>query len=237
MANNILITGASTGIGRACALEFARQGAKSLTLIARRQDALNEVAEICHTFGCHTHLLIEDLSQVATLSERLTQRLKSLPKIDVLVNNVGEYCAKTFTETTLDELQRLLQINLMSHYALTQLCLNEMLACQQGDIYFIGSVASQQAFPNGSAYTITKHALAGFARSLRQELKGENIRVTSFFPGATNTPSWDGCTVNTQKMIPAQDIAKLLVCCQSLDRRTNVEEILMRAQGGDFDLV
>ena len=96
------------------------------------------------------------------------------------------------------------------------------------------SVASIQAYPNGGSYAISKFALLGFSKTLREELKDFGIRVTAVLPGATRTSSWDGTELPDERFIKAEDVAEVVFATYQLSTRSVVEEIVIRPQKGDI---
>jgi short-subunit dehydrogenase len=115
----------------------------------------------------------------------------------------------------------------------TQAFLDAMLERGKGHFFFMGSVASIRAYPGGVAYCAAKHGLLGLARVVREELKGEGLRVTTLLPGATYTPSWEGSELPEDRFMPPEDIAQTVVDAWQLSSRSVVEEILLRPQEGD----
>jgi len=116
----------------------------------------------------------------------------------------------------------------------TQAFLATMRQQQRGTIFFMGSVASLQGYPRGAAYAAAKHGLLGLARTLREETKADGLRITTVFPGATLTPSWDGFDGPAERLMPPEDVAQALVDVYQLSDRSVVEELLLRPQLGDL---
>jgi short-subunit dehydrogenase len=96
------------------------------------------------------------------------------------------------------------------------------------------SIASIKAYPNGGSYAISKFALLGFSKVLREELKDKGIRVTAILPGATRTSSWDGVDLPDERFMKSEDVAETIFSAYSLSKRSVVEEILIRPQLGDI---
>ena len=105
---------------------------------------------------------------------------------------------------------------------------------KHGHIFNLCSIASIKAYPNGGSYAISKFALLGFSKCLREELKPLGIRVTAVMPGATYTSSWDGVDLPEKRFIPVEDIAETIFSAYKLSGRSVVEEILIRPQLGDI---
>jgi short-subunit dehydrogenase len=128
----------------------------------------------------------------------------------------------------------MLDINLKSAYHLTRRLLPGMMARRSGHIFNICSVAGLQAYPNGGAYSISKWAMLGFSRNLREELRPHGVKVTAVHPGATLTGSWDGFDIDPSRIMESDDIARMVVASASLSPQACVEDILLRPQLGDL---
>jgi short-subunit dehydrogenase len=139
-------------------------------------------------------------------------------------------CPLTETETE-DAFETMMDLNLYSAYYLTQSLLPLMIAQQKGHVFNMCSIAS--IMPYG-AYAVSKHALLGFSRVLREEVKDKGIRVTAIMPGATYTASWDGTELPQERFMKAEDIAQSLWDIYQLSQQTVVEEIVLRPQLGDI---
>jgi NAD(P)-dependent dehydrogenase (short-subunit alcohol dehydrogenase family) len=122
----------------------------------------------------------------------------------------------------------------MSAFYMCRELVPAMQEARRGHLFFMASVASFKGYPTGLAYGVSKHAMLGLARSLREELKPDGIRVTTLMPGATFTPTWDGADIPEERMMPAEDIAAAVVSAYTMSPRTVVEEILLRPQLGDL---
>ncbi|MEZ4381321.1 MAG: SDR family oxidoreductase [Nannocystaceae bacterium] len=230
----VVVTGASQGIGAAIAEAFASEADARLVLAARNRENLEAVARRCRARGARTLVHpcdVTDADSVVALAEA-TSRAFGAP--DVLVNNAGVFAAASFAETRLADLRWQLDVNLVSAFLVTKAFLGPMLARRAGTIFFLGSIASLRGYPRGAAYAAAKHGLLGLARTLREETKPAGIRVTTVFPGATLTPSWDDFDGPAERLMPAEDLAQAIVDIHRLSGRSVVEEILLRPQRGDL---
>jgi short-subunit dehydrogenase len=124
--------------------------------------------------------------------------------------------------------------NVYSAYYITRGLAKQMVASQSGHIFNMCSIASIKAYPNGGSYAISKFALLGFSKVLREELKDKGIRVTAILPGATRTSSWDGVDLPDERFMKSEDVAETIFSAYSLSKRSVVEEILIRPQLGDI---
>jgi short-subunit dehydrogenase len=131
-------------------------------------------------------------------------------------------------------LEDLMAVNVYSAYHLTRAVLPTMIAEKTGHIFNICSIASLNAYANGGSYSITKFALLGFSKNLREELKPHGIKVTAVSPGATLSASWDGFEIDPKRIMEAADIAKMVFAASQLSAQAVVEDIVMRPQLGDL---
>ncbi|CAG7981216.1 unnamed protein product [Penicillium salamii] len=193
----ILITGASSGIGRSTAFEFARTSPQNLNLIltARRIDSLNQIAaEIAQEVGAGVRVLPVqlDVSNAQEVREFVSKLPAEFKEIDVLVNNAGlvKGVAKA-PEIAEDDLEIMFKTNVTGLINMTQAVLPSMLARNNGegsgDIINIGSIAGREPYPGGSIYCATKAAVRSFTESLRKELIAKRIRVIGIDPGQVET--------------------------------------------------
>ena len=229
MQKRIFVSGASKGIGLAIALRFASQGF-NVAISARNQDSLTRIQQ------SHPNIqtVRADMANKAEVENVARWLNESFGPLDVLVNNVGRFIpGQIHTES--DELfEELMMTNLYSNYYLTKRVLPSMMARQSGTIFNICSIASLIAYPNSGAYSISKHALHGLSKVLREEMKPYGIRVVSVLPGATLTASWEGVNLPSERFMPAEDIAQVVWDAWNLSPRTVIEEILLRPMLGDI---
>ncbi len=153
---------------------------------------------------------------------------------DVLVNNTGEFISGNVYNEVDGALEKMIETNLYSAYYLTRMLLPEMMKARQGHVFNMCSIASLKAYENGGAYSISKFALAGFSKNLREEMKPFGIKVTAVFPGATMSDSWSGSGINANRIMEAEDIAKMIFTASQLSPQACVEDIILRPQLGDL---
>jgi short-subunit dehydrogenase len=229
---NVVVTGASQGIGFGIAEKFAASGA-DLFLCSRNMDRhTGWQKEMMSKYGVTISSFNADLSkknEVAAFSEAV---LNAWDRIDILVNNAGSFVPGNVYNESEGNLEKMIELNLYSAYHLTRRFLPVMMAAKSGHIFNMCSVAALQAYPAGGSYSISKFALLGFSKNLREELKNFNIKVTAVHPGATFTPAWEGF-VERSRIMEVSDIADLILAASKLSPNACVEEILLRPQLGD----
>ncbi len=232
---NVVITGSSKGLGKAIAISLARKN-YNLFIHSRSESDLeqlkNELLEInseikVYYFACD----ISVRTQVDTLIKSI---LTVFREVDILINNAGNYLGGSMVDEPDGQLNYLLNCNLMSAYHLTRGLLPNMLRRQTGHIINMCSIASLDAYPGGSSYSISKFALLGFSKSLRVELKDQGIRVTAILPGAAWSDSWKGVDLPEDRLMQAEDVAKAVVCAIEMSPSAVLEEIILRPQKGDL---
>jgi 3-oxoacyl-[acyl-carrier protein] reductase len=182
-----LITGASRGIGRAIALEFAQRGAQRLLLVARNYSRLLDVAAEVEALGVEAVPIALDLSQRVEVNIAIAQAWRDYAPIHVLVNCAGVAHQSPFLQSQLPDVQEEIITNLMGTYTMTRLLARRMATQRQGTIVNVSSLMGKIAAPTMATYSATKFALLGFTQALRGELAGHNIRVVSLLPSLTDT--------------------------------------------------
>ena len=229
-----VITGGSRGIGAALVREFCAQGYDVVTY-ARSEVRLAEFAvELRGQY--HTDLMYRVVDARSTPEIiRFAEFVISLKRpVDVLINNAGYFLPGSIGQEQDGTSDEMYQVNYLSAYHLTRSLLASMKELRSGHIINMCSVASLKAYPNGGSYSVSKTALLAFSRNLREELYAHGIRVTAVMPGATYTDSWVGSGIPEERMMPAEDVAKVIWMCVSLSSRSVVEEITLRPQLGDL---
>lgn len=232
---NIVITGASRGLGKAVAHLFAQNG-HDLILTSRNEVALyNAVQEITTAYdGISVKAKAFDLS-VKEEAQAFGKWVLGLQvSIDVLVNNAGLFDPGSVYNEPDGTLEHMMAVNLYSAYHVTRSVINHMIAQKSGHIFNMCSIASFKAYANGGAYSISKYALAGFSTNLREEMKPHGIKVTAVYPGAAYTDSWEGSGVDPKRIMEANDIARMIYAAAHLSPQACVEEIILRPQLGDL---
>ncbi len=229
----VIITGATKGIGRAIAEAFANEGA-DLAICARTAADLDAFKTDFNTKFPNIEVFTQsvDMSDKAAVLQFAADVKSKWGQIDVLVNNAGLFIPGEVTKEEDGSLEKMIETNLYSAYYLTRAILPAMTA--KGHIFNMCSVASVIAYPNGGSYSISKFALLGFSKVLREELKEQGIKVTAILPGATWSASWAGVDLPESRLMQATDIANSVVGAWKMGPSAVVEEIIIRPQLGDL---
>ena len=232
---NVIITGASRGIGKATAEIFAANG-HDLYLSSRNEVALYKTMEELVTKYPTVTIKARpfDLSKKESAITFGKWILSSGFLIDVLFNNAGSFEPGSVHEEAGGALEKQIETNLYSAYHLTRTILPKMMQQKKGHIFNMCSVASIKAYSNGGSYSISKTALYSFSKNLREEMKPYNIKVTTIIAGAAYTDSWAESGIDKKRFMEAGDIAKMIYAASQLSPQACVEEILMRPQLGDI---
>jgi len=186
----VIITGASSGIGRETALEFARRGAR-VVLAARREDRLQQLAAEIARLGADALVVPTDVARSDDVARLVQATLDRFGRIDVLVNNAGVGFSGTIEETTEADMRELMDVNYMGAFNLTRAVLPHMRRRRRGHVVNVASVVGKIAFPFHGAYSATKFAMIAMTESLRGELDGSGVTCTAVLPGTTRTEFFD----------------------------------------------
>ena len=234
MSKSILVTGGTKGIGRAIIFKFAAAGFDIYTC-SRHEPDLNQLkTELSEKFpGSKVFTFQADLSNKNEV-EAFAKAVKAETIPDVLVNNAGVFLPGSIHNEPEGNFELMMHTNLFSIYYLTREFTKGMMDRKSGYIFSMGSIAGLTAYANGGTYAISKWALLGFTKCLRQELLEYNIKVTSVMPGATYTASWEGVDIPEERFMKATDVAEAVWSAYSLSPNSVVEEIVIRPQLGDL---
>lgn len=231
----IVITGATAGIGRAIATIFSTKE-NQLALCARTYEDLELLREhLLESTDCEEILIhAADLSLQAEVEKLAEVCLSHWGYVDVLVNNAGVFIPGKIYEEEAGVLEQTMATNLYSAYHLSRCCIPTMIQRKSGHIINLASVASLKAYPNGGSYSISKFALLGLGKGLREELKEFGIRVTNIMPGATWSKSWAGVDLPQDRLMESTDIAKIVKLATELEAKAVLEDIVVRPILGDL---
>ena len=231
---NVIVTGASKGLGKAVAEKYAAAG-HTLFLCSRNGYELYKTTEALLAAFPASNVKAKpvDMSSKEQVLDFAAWCLTNgAPSI--VVNNAGQFIPGSVYNEADGVLEKMIEVNLYSAYHLTRALLPAMMDAKGGHIFNMCSIASLQAYANGGAYSISKFALAGFSKNLREEMKPYNIKVTAVYPGAAYTDSWSGSGVDPKRLMEASDVAEMIYACSLLSTQACVEDIVLRPQLGDL---
>jgi NADP-dependent 3-hydroxy acid dehydrogenase YdfG len=227
-----LITGASAGIGQACARVLAREGAR-LVVTARRQERLDQLKLEVEKLGTEAISVIGDARDESTAIKTVEAATRSFGQIDILINNTGVGNYKNLIDTSAEEYDDMMDTNVRSTFLFTRHTVPVMIKQRAGTILMISSIAGIYGFGGETVYCATKFAQVGFAQALDKELRTQGIKVGVICPGGVKTEFALGRgrteeSVRESQMLDPEDVAGavLLACTQSSHSR--IIEIQMR---------
>ena len=230
-----VVTGGTKGIGRATVLKFLAEGFDVATCARNSTDLDQLVGQAKQEFPKN-----ELFAYAADMSKKeevvgFASFVKALNRpVDVLLNNTGLFLPGSVHDEAEGNLELMIETNLYSAYYLTRELISNMIKEKSGHIFTTGSIAGIQAYANGGSYSISKFALLGLTKALREEMKPHGIRVTSILAGATYTASWEGVELPESRFMKASDIADAIFNANTLSQNTVLEEIILRPQLGDI---
>jgi NAD(P)-dependent dehydrogenase (short-subunit alcohol dehydrogenase family) len=226
-APKVLVTGGGRGIGRAIALRFAREGAW-VAVAARTSPEIDAVAAEVDTAGgkgLAAQMNVRDFGSVEAAVYRAIEWAGGT--LDVLVNNAGIFDVTPFDKLKLDDFHRMIEVNLAGPVLVTSEALEGLEESERGHVFNIASVAAQRGFEGSVAYCASKYGLRGFSDALREDLRPKNIRVTTVYPGATDTTifegvagDWDRATMNRP-----EDVAEVVWKAWSAGPDESVDDV------------
>lgn len=234
----VFITGASSGIGSACAKQFAAVGAK-LLLCARRIEMLNTLAkQLDAEYGVEVYTFGLDVQLSTQVAEKLTALPESWRNIDILINNAGLAAGlDTIQEGSLQDWEDMINTNIKGLLYVTKAILPHMIERNTGHIINIGSIAGHQVYPKGAVYCATKQAVNALSNGLRMDLLGTKIRVSTVDPGAVETNfssvRFKGDTQRAAAVydgmepLRPEDVADAVVYCATRPPHVNISEIII----------
>jgi short-subunit dehydrogenase len=212
-----IVTGASSGIGRAVAMELARQGA-SVVLVARREERLRELAEKIKTFGQPVEIVAGDINDPAVRQQAVDVAQSKFGGLDILVNNAGLGAVGLFEHAAPDRLRKVMEVNFFSLVEMTRIALPLLKQGVTPILVNISSILGRRGVPYNTEYAASKFAVSGFSESLRTELIAEGVDVLVVCPGTTQTEFFDRAIDNVEKPkwpehtpISSEEVARQIV--------------------------
>jgi NADP-dependent 3-hydroxy acid dehydrogenase YdfG len=224
-----VVTGASRGIGLAIARVLVAEGAR-VVMLARSAESLTARASELGSLATALVCDVGDTNAVARAVERIRGQFPPAP--DIIVNNAGFFSLAPFELTSIDDVRRALDVNVVGPFVFVQAFLRDMRARQAGHIVTIGSIADRAALPENGAYGASKFAARGLHEVLRVELRGSGVRATLISPGPVDTALWDGIHPETRpgftprsEMLGADAVAAAVRYALTQPADVNVDEI------------
>lgn len=231
----LVISGGTRGIGKSIVRLFLEEGYRVFTFGSNPDSVKKLKEEFKGTVGRRLHAKVVNASEKEEIKDWARHVVSSTQTIDVLINNVGKFIPGSISMEEEGTFEDMISTNLSSAYHCTRSFLPYLKNQGFGDIFNMCSIASITAYPNGGSYCISKFAMLGFNKVLREEMKAYNIRVVAVLPGATLTDSWAGVDLQENRILPPDDLAQLVWTIHGLKGQTVVEEILIRPLLGDLD--
>ena len=230
----VVISGGTKGIGRGIAYKFAEEGFTVATYSRNLADLNYLKQDLRDKFGVQCYIKQVDARKREDVESFASEVLDLSGTIEVLVNNAGTFEPGAVLDEAEGAITNMIETNLYSAYYLTRILGRQMRDQKAGHIFNICSTASITPYINGGSYCISKHALYGFSRVLREELKAHKVKVTSVLPGATYTSSWESSGLEEDRFMKTEDLANAVFSTYQMSPGTVVEELLMRPQLGDI---
>ncbi len=231
----VIITGASSGIGRATALAFAQRGF-AVALLGRSPTRLAAVTEQILSQGGQAQAYTLDLTDWEQLPRQFTAIATEWGIPDILVNSAGIGYTNSLKDTSLQDWQKILDTNVTSIFQTMQAVLPAMRQRGQGTIINLLSIAATKVFPNWGAYCVSKAALMTLTKAFALEEQAQGIRIMAISPGSVNTPIWDTDTVQADfdrtQMLTPETVAQVIVQAALLPPDVVIEEMTIMSNAG-----
>jgi len=234
MSSTAVISGASSGIGKILAEELAKVGFQ-VVIAARSKDKLQKISNNIQLQGGRCLSIPTDVSKPGDI-KKLKNETLNFGSVEILVNNAGMGHFGPVESLSIEEWNQQLDVNLRAAFLLSQAFIPEMKKASKGTLVFINSIAGRQPFSQSAAYVASKFGLRGLASSLREELRENNIKVISVYPGAVNTPFWDKINgdFSREDMLNASALAQMILQSIQAPGNLTVEELVVRRVAGDI---
>mgnify|MGYP001502639426 CR=1 FL=1 len=232
----VLITGASSGIGRGVARTLCHDG-YNLILTSRSTEKLNQLKNELSDFSEKIHLIACDLTNSHDV-ENLYKKTLEIGFVEYIISNAGLGRFSSIDQMSVEDWDVQINTNLRPSFLLTRLFVSKMKKNKTGHLVFINSVAGKygHSFSNSTAYVSSKYALKGFADSLRTELRDYNVKVSSVYPGAIDTEFWDSINVDfpRNEMLSIDDLSETILHVIKAPNSSVIEDVVVRRTAGDF---
>jgi len=226
---NAIITGATKGIGRAIVMELA---ANNYNIIFCARDEKEVQILLNELNSRYSHLqffgMRADMEESSDVREFAEFAIACVGHVDILINNAGLYIPSGIIEEDAECLQRQMQVNVFAPHYLSKFFASRMIEAGKGHIINICSISSLEPVVRAGSYSISKTALLGLNKALREELRPAGVKVTAVLPGSTLTDSWAGTELPKDWFILPEDVAKSIINCLAMSSGANIDEIIIR---------
>ncbi|MFZ5946918.1 MAG: SDR family oxidoreductase [Stygiobacter sp.] len=232
--NSVLITGASSGIGKALVEVFVNNSYHVIG-ISRREKNLIDLKKSLGENEKYFDFLVADISERNQI-EKIFDNISSKYFVYCLINNAGISSFKSAIDDTIDEIEKIIKTNLFAPIYLIKKFLPEMILKKDGTIINILSVVNKKIFTNSSIYSASKTGLESFSKVLREEHRNDNIKIINVFPGATATEIWPSKALEkySSKMMDSKSVANIIFQAFEQQGNLSVEELVIRPITGDL---
>jgi 3-oxoacyl-[acyl-carrier protein] reductase len=227
-----VITGATSGIGRAIAERFAREGA-AVVLAGRNQKKLTEVAKEIEARRGRAHAVVCDVTSEEDVTRLVEEAVRRYGGLDLMVNNAGVLLVKELANTTLAEYDQVIDTNVKGVYLGCREAFKVMKKAGGGTILNMSSMAGKQAWAGLGLYSASKFAVMGLTQALADEGMPYGIKVSALCPGMVNTPMAEGAGVATEDLIQPEDVASSALYLALLPKNVITRELLLERRGAD----
>lgn len=231
----VWVTGASSGIGRCAAVEFARDGFKT-AVSARRVEQLELLSRELSPENLLLHIFPCDISTPSSVSNALDEITSRMGEVSCLINNAGVTSFKSAEDSSLDEINEIIRTNLLGSVYTIKAVLPGMIKRKEGTIINIISTAALEVLPNSSAYSASKAGLKAYTDVLREEVRKYNIRIIDIYPGPVRTAMWPGEMLKKHgaKMMDPEEVARTILSVYNQNKTLVTEKIIMKPIGGSI---
>jgi 3-oxoacyl-[acyl-carrier protein] reductase len=231
---HIWVTGASSGIGKETAKEFARVGYK-VTVSSRRHSILELINKELKREKLSVNIVPCNIASSSNV-DMAVKKIFKYDDVDCLINNAGITSFKTAEENSIREIRDIIEVNLLGSIYCIKAVLPQMIKRKKGTIINIISIAAEKIFTRSSAYAASKAGLLAYTNVLREEVRKYDIKIVNILPGATNTPMWSQKVLDEygDRLMKPENIARVLVSVYLQGKDFVTEEIIMRPMIGDL---